>query len=148
MVGPDSGRIIRPAISTALAPLMRTMPRAAPPGALAIAQMVSSRLPYMGADACSRSRRLGPWASEREDSYGTIAARRYLFFRDLGGRLCCGLPLAPGFALGAAGGRLLALAAAPVASPPGAVAFGSNFRSAIPHRLEAMKYRHKPLATL
>ena len=31
---------------------------------------------------------------------------------------------------------------------PGGVVRGSSFRSAMPHRLEAMKYRHRPLATL
>ena len=31
---------------------------------------------------------------------------------------------------------------------PAACGFGNSFRSAIPHKLEAMKYRQSPLATL
>jgi hypothetical protein len=31
---------------------------------------------------------------------------------------------------------------------PAGVVFGSSLRSAMPHRLDAMKYKHNPLATL
>src|SRR6185437_5171596 len=70
----------------------------------------------------------------RDDTRRDYFLPRSLFFL----RLSAPLPLLVGAGKGLP-------AATPIA---GGFAFGSSLRSAMPHRLDAMKYKHNPLGTL